>query len=157
MRKNTISIKSTSEHKVEEIELLEIACMFFLKELNKIAEYNPIKCDIIIADSIVSEATGELLSGDMYRKPCGLFVCSVADYTNSIETIRTLAHELIHVWQYATGRLALIDNQWYWNKVNFGNSPYVGNNNDFLLPWEVEADSLDIVLAKNFYLSYLGS
>lgn len=160
MQTNDITITSLSDNKVEEIELIELATLFFLKELNKINPYKPIKCDIIISNLVVSESSGELLSGDMFKDTDAdgniQYVCSLADYINSIELMRTLAHELIHVWQSATNRLQIINDIWHWNGTAFGNAPYVGNDEDFNLPWEQEADILDIILLKQFYSSYMN-
>ena len=111
MQKHDITITAVSDNKAEEIELIELATIFFLRELHKINPYEPIKCDIIISNSVVSESSGELLSGDMFKDIDAdgniQYVCSLADYINSIELMRTLAHELIHVWQNATNRLRL--------------------------------------------------
>lgn len=159
MLKNQISITSISGNKIEDIELLELATMFFLKELNKITCYSPIICDIIISDSVKSEATGELLSGDMCERIDDSgnirYVCTLADYVNSIETIRTLAHELVHTWQTATGKLQIRNDIWFWEDKSYGTEPYVGNDCDYILPWEIEADILDVQLVKQFLTSYL--
>lgn len=161
MVKNEIVITTLSNNKAEEVELLELATLYFLNELHKILPYSPIKCDIIISSSVQSESTGELLSGDMCERVDKdgnvVYVCTLADYVNSIEMIRTLAHELVHVWQTATKRLQIVHQKWFWKGSCYGSAPYVGTDDDYMLPWEEEADILDVVIVKQFYQNYLGT
>lgn len=161
--KHVLSVVSASGFKAEEVELLEIAAHYFLKELSKIKEFSTIHGEIIIVDKLESEAASEPLSGDMCEvkdyyldngDKMNYYVCRLADYTNSTETMRTLAHELVHVWQTATGKMKLDDTGWWWKGKFFGPAPYNGTDDDFQLPWEIEADILDIRLTKKFYRQY---
>lgn len=162
--KHNLKIKSESGYKVEEIELIEVASHYFLKELDLIEPFGIIHGEIIVVGEVLSESVNEPLSGDMseiknHILPCGTqtnyYICRLADYTNSIETIRTLAHELIHVWQTARGVLKTSpDNEWFWKGRSHGFTPYNGSDDDYLLPWEAEADILDVKLTKKFYTKY---
>ena len=163
MPKHNLRIVSRSGFKVEEIELLEIAAHFYLKELAKIQDFGTIHGEITIVDNVRSETSGEHLNGDMieiknYSLDNGeavvYYVCRLADYANSAETMRTLAHELVHVWQTETGRLSVCDEKgWTWKGKSFGFTPYGDGN---LLPWEKEADTLDLQLTKKFYKQYFN-
>lgn len=162
---NIISIISKSGMKIEEIEILEVAAHLFLKQLNKKRKFNTICVDIQIVDDIVSESSSEALCGDMEEiknflvdnnEIKGYYICRIVDYLNSAEVMRTLAHELVHVWQTATGRLKTNEKGWYWLGQFYGEAPYVGNDEDYSLPWEREADTLDIQLTKRFYNQYFS-
>lgn len=161
-----IIIISKSGNKVEDIELLEVAAKFFLVELGKKRKFKPLTIEVRIEDDIVSESAKEHLSGDMeeiknfFVDPEGntsYYVCRIADYINSAETMRTLAHELVHVWQTATGRLSTDENTgWFWKGKSYGMTPYKGNDSDYDLPWEREADTLDLQMVRKFYKQYFS-
>lgn len=163
--KNVISVCSETGYRLEDVELLEIAAHLFLKELQKIKPIPPIHCRIIITNSINAASNDEPLNGDMEEikdvdngKEISYYRCRLADYANSAETMRTLAHELVHVWQAANGSLIIHpDNQWEWQGKLYGISPYNGTDDDLLLPWEVEADTLDLKLVKRFYNMYFSN
>jgi hypothetical protein len=166
-KKHVLRIKSESGLKVEDIELIEIAAHFFLKELDKIKPIDKIRGEIIVVDEILSEAASEQLSGDMMEiknhyvdngVTKNYYVCRLADYINSAETIRTLAHELVHVWQTENGSLRTTeDNEWFWKGKSYGFRPYTGTDADLLLPWEKEADTLDLKLVRRFYRKYFSN
>lgn len=50
--------------------------------------------------------------------------------------LKTLAHEMVHVKQYAKGELADLERQ---NKVKFNKKKYSANSFYWLQPWEIEA------------------
>ena len=155
---------STSGFKIEEIELLEIAAHLYLNELAKIRDFGTIHGEILVVDDIRSDSTNEPLNGDMVEvknhtldngEQVNYYVCRLADYANSAETMRTLAHELVHVWRTETGRLSVCEQKgWTWKGKSFGFTPY--SDGDELLPWEKEADTLDIQLTKKFYKQYFN-
>lgn len=161
MVKHEINIVSESGYKLEEIDLLEIAAIYFFKQLGKLTKIKPIKCNVVITTDIKSDSSNENLNGDM-REAIELdngieknyYVCRLADYANSAETMRTLAHELVHVWQSACGKLVVNNDGWFWLGENYGTNPY--ENSENVLPWEVEAAKLDLQLVKKFYKLYFG-
>lgn len=59
------------------------------------------------------------------------------------DMFKTLAHEMIHVRQFATGQLAEDHTRWCKIKID-EDTPY----ND--LPWEVEAVCMEVVLYANY-------
>lgn len=163
-RKHLVTIKSSSGFKCEEIDLLEIAAHFFLLELGKIRKIESINVAIDIVSEIRSESCNEPLNGDMEEiwvkgidgTEERYYSCRLADYANSAETMRTLAHELTHVWQTVNGDLSTKTGEWVWLGTSYGNAPYTGTDADYDLPWEVEADTLDSVLVKKFYKIYFN-
>ena len=165
--RHVLNIRSESGLKVEEIELIEVAAHFFLRELGNIKPIDKIRGEIIVVDQILSESANEPLSGDMMEikdyyldgdKKKNYYVCRLADYINSAETIRTLAHELVHVWQTENGALRTTsEDEWFWKGKSFGVNPYKGTDDDFLLPWEKEADILDLKLTRKFYRKYFSN
>jgi len=160
-KRNELKVISRSGFKEEEIELLEIAAHFFLKELYKIRKFDTINCEIAVVDKVTSDSVHTPICGDMEKVKNTLdnddksfYICRLADY-NSAETIRTLAHELVHVWQVELGRLKMsTETGWTWLGTSYGDYPYNGTDDDYLLPWEVEADTMDIQLSKKFYKQY---
>lgn len=165
--RHDIKVQSESGFKLEEVELLEIAAHFFLLELGKIKKINKIYGEVSIVGEVLSEAASEILGGDMMEiknyildngESVNYYVCRLADYSNSTETIRTLAHELTHVWQTANGSLQTSkDGEWFWKGKSYGHHPYKGTDHDYLLPWEKEADILDLKLTKKFYRTYFSN
>lgn len=161
---HAINVSSESGFKIEEIDLLEIAAHFFLKELYKIKPFEKIYGEVVVVSEILSESTDEILNGDMAEikehyldngTVTTYYVCRIADHNNSAETIRTLAHELVHVWQTHIGNLVTKDNgEWFWKGKSYGLRPYKGTDDDLLLPWEREADTLDLKLTRKFYNIY---
>lgn len=160
-KQHNVNIVSRSGFKEEEIELLEIAAHFFLQELNKNRKFDTIRCDIDVVDKVSSSLVHEPICGDMERinyldngEDKRYYYCRLADCNNSAETMRTLAHELVHVWQMELGRLKVNSGRWEWLGADYGETPYNGTDADYLLPWEVEADTMDIQLSKKFYRHY---
>lgn len=133
-------------------------------ELGKIKKIDSVTVAIDIVDEIRSESANEPLNGDMEEVKIKMldgteekyYSCRLADYANSAETMRTLAHELTHVWQTANGDLQTVDGEWIWLGEKYGDNPYKGTDADFDLPWEQEADKLDSLLAKKFYKIYFN-
>lgn len=71
-----------------------------------------------------------------------------------LELLSTLAHETVHVVQLATGRLRTEDN-WIWEGKDYGPAPYTGKDEvDNALPWEYDAYSKEVELARKFVKQY---
>lgn len=72
-----------------------------------------------------------------------------------LELLSTLAHETVHVVQFATGRLRTTDDDWCWDGKSFGSEPYTGIEEvDNQLPWEYDAYSKEVELARKFVKQY---
>lgn len=65
---------------------------------------------------------------------------------DEVALLTTLAHEMVHVWQYATGKLKLYQDgkHRYAGKVYSSNTKYVDR------PWESEAYDLERVLVEEW-------
>lgn len=161
--KHIITIASNTGFKLEEIELLELAAHYFLTELDKRKNIGIIHGEITISSEILAESDDVHLYGDMEElhnqvldngEIGNYYICRVVDYTNSVDTLRTLAHELVHVWQTENGSLNRANKEWVWKGKSYGTHPYDGSDADDLLPWEIEAAKLDLKLVKLFYKTY---
>lgn len=64
--------------------------------------------------------------------------------SNEEEMLKTLAHELCHVLQYARGDLNETMSMWRGRKVNSDEIPYHEQ------PWEVEAENTGLMLYEKF-------
>lgn len=63
----------------------------------------------------------------------GSFLVVIKPNRNLFSIGRTLAHELVHVQQMASGRLKVYKNVTYWSGKKFINTPYLDS------PWEISA------------------
>jgi len=60
--------------------------------------------------------------------------------------LRTLAHEMVHVWQYASGKLRLYQD----GRHRYDGRVYSSNTKYLERPWEGEAYELEEVLVKEW-------
>ena len=65
---------------------------------------------------------------------------------DEMSLLRTLAHEMVHVWQYASGKLRLYQD----GRHRFEGRVYSSNTNYLERPWEDEAYELEEVLVKEW-------
>ena len=74
------------------------------------------------------------------------FTIQLEKTLDELALLTTLAHEMVHVWQYATGKLKLYQDgkHRYDGKVYSSNTKYVDR------PWESEAYELERVLVKEW-------
>lgn len=63
---------------------------------------------------------------------------------NEAEMLKTLAHEMVHVLQYARGELNETMTMWRGRKINSDQIPYSEH------PWEIEAETIGIKLYNKF-------
>jgi hypothetical protein len=59
-------------------------------------------------------------------------------------TITTLAHEMVHLKQFAKGELAIYQDKWHKKIIDTDVVPYAE------LPWEIEASTLEHALYSNY-------
>lgn len=72
--------------------------------------------------------------------------------------LATLAHEVTHVTQFATGRLQSVSNEWFWEGKSYGFDPYSGEEAiDTQLPWEYHADCKEVELVRKFVKQYYSN
>jgi hypothetical protein len=74
------------------------------------------------------------------------FTIQLEKTLDELALLTTLAHEMVHVWQYATGKLRLYQDgkHRYDGKVYSSNTKYVDR------PWESEAYELERVLVEEW-------
>ena len=74
------------------------------------------------------------------------FTIQLEKTLDELALLTTLAHEMVHVWQYATGKLKLYQDgkHRYDGKVYSSNTKYVDR------PWESEAYELERVLVEEW-------
>lgn len=154
---HNIEIKSYRNKRLEELPVLYDALNFFLDELLK-------RCTIKYRLNImVSLRNGDII-GDDGSKNVGLanekvikgklwYTIDVSNDTPFLELLSTLAHETVHVVQFATGRLKN-DEDWIWDGANYGPNPYIGKNIDNQLPWEYDAYTKEAELSRKFVKTY---
>jgi hypothetical protein len=65
------------------------------------------------------------------------YVLYLAKDLNSFEATKTLVHEMIHIWQFSTGRMKKVDQKIIW----YGFIEYKGSD-PYNSPWEKEARTL---------------
>lgn len=73
---------------------------------------------------------------DQYGKRPKEFLIELDTKQSKASQLKTLAHEMVHVKQYAKGELADLDRQ---NKVKFNKKKYNAESFYWLQPWEIEA------------------
>lgn len=68
------------------------------------------------------------------------FEIDVDNNQSDNDLIKTLCHEMVHVWQHASGKLY----HDHWNNVDHTNTLYADR------PWEIEAYNMEETLQKKF-------
>lgn len=138
--------------KESDAKLLKRAVKAMLRELVDDEHLVNVRLDIVIAE--LERDCGEIELQDAPR-----FLIRLAHDLDTILTILTLAHELVHLSQVLTGRLRLNESsarlEWVWEGVNYGEAPYASPK--IILPWEEEAKRLEANLTRHFLASYVSN
>ena len=74
------------------------------------------------------------------------FTIQLEKTLDEMTLLRTLAHEMVHVWQYASGRLRLYQD----GRHRFEGRVYSSNTKYLERPWEGEAYELEEVLVNEW-------
>lgn len=140
--------------KVQDVAVLSAATDFCIRRLWRKQEY---KGKAFITINIVSNLGSELGSihdryGEMYELDSEdgqvrEYVIDLLAEQSHLDTLKTLAHELVHVLQSYDRRLSVNSDGWMWYDTDFGKAPYKGDSSDDSLPWEVEAKKFETPLA----------
>lgn len=163
-------VKKTTRHNIEistfrnryesDIATLLNAVDFFLDELLKrcTIEYK-LNIKVKLKPGPLKAEDKSLNDGLAWEHETGTgvkwFNIHLNDSVPFLELLSTLAHEIVHVVQFATGRLRTDDENWIWEGKKFGNSPYTGDEEvDNQLPWEYDAYCKEIDLARKFVKQY---
>lgn len=156
-RKHKIIIKSYRNKRLEEVPILYDAIEFFLDELLKrcTIEYKinllvTLRNGIVIADD-GSHNVG--IASEKTIKGKNWYTIDVSNDVPFLELLSTIAHETVHVIQYATGRLKN-EYDWIWDGANYGPNPYTGKSIDNKLPWEYDAYTKETELSRKFVKFY---
>ena len=96
--------------------------------------------DICIDIEMVSTAGGGCIQGE-YEDDVEMYTVEINKRLGKKNMLATLFHEMVHVSQYATGRLG----QDHWNGQAKPDLPYME------LPWEIEAYAKEKELMCRYY------
>jgi hypothetical protein len=153
---------SRRQKRLEDIVTLKHAADYFTDTLlEKQTQQDLLEVRVKIVPTLSSEYNASwTLTGSAYdvahprKKDKRLHIVDLVDYVSFPEMLKTLAHELVHVVQFHTGRCKIIGDEWFWKGKSFGTDPYLGAAEDYKLPWEIEADKLDRTMARRFMNLY---
>lgn len=132
-----VTVKGCKNQTVEE-ELIK-ASNFFAKELLSKKMLPHIVLEIVMKTTIKDLGTCECtFTNDWYRPR--EFEIQLRRHRSLRNTLLTLAHEMVHLKQFAKGELKTDHSKWKNTPINTEEIEY------HLLPWEVEATSKEFVL-----------
>lgn len=160
---HNIVFQFTKNKMKEEIPVIREAVEFFLDELFK-------RCTIDYRLNVrISFRAGHVKAGKTFNEGLAWeqeedgvkwYVVQLNMHVPFLELLSTLAHELVHVTQFATRRLVITDDdeEWIWEGVNYGVDPYTGKEDvDTRLPWEYDAYSKETDLARKFVKKFYSN
>lgn len=78
------------------------------------------------------------------RKQAREFLIELHPYVSGVEILQTLAHEMVHVKQFAAGELDDGQTKWKGDRIDSDRMDY------YSLPWEIEAFGLEVGMFTNF-------
>jgi len=78
------------------------------------------------------------------RKQAREFLIELHPYVSGVEILQTLAHEMVHVKQFAAGELDDGQTRWRGSVIDSDSMDY------YSLPWEIEAFGLEVGMFTNF-------
>ena len=157
---HNIVIKCFRNKRLEDVPTLYQAVEFFLDELLK-------RCTIAYKlNVLVTLRNGVLIDRDDGSQNVGLveeteikgetwYKIDLSNDLSFLELLSTLAHECVHMVQFATGRLKSGDS-WVWDGVDYGDA-YEGDGVDKDLPWEYDAYTKESELCKKFIKHYFSN
>lgn len=121
-----------------EKKLVEATC-FFAKELLTPQMIPYISINIVMRSTMRDLGTCAVTHYNSWYKP-RTFQIELRRYRSHKTTLKTLAHEMVHLKQYAKGELNIFLNKWHKQKIDTTAIPYEE------LPWEKEANFYEIIL-----------
>lgn len=160
--KHSIEIKTFRNKHLDDVPTLINAVEFFLDELLKrctIDHKLSIKVTLKGGPLKDKEDDASIIDGLAWEREDAdggrLFHIQLNGNTPFLELLSTLAHETVHVVQFALGRLRNEDGEWFWDGSSYGLEPYTGDEDvDNQLPWEYDAYSKEVELARKFIKQY---
>ena len=145
----------------EDVPVLAKAVEFFISELlyARKKKYN-LNVEITFKPNAIISGH-DLCDGitfSKYSKGIEWYVIQLNNDVPFLELLSTLAHEVVHVIQFATGRLKNDTLTWKWQNVDYGEDPYTGDEDvDCKLPWEYDAYCKEIDLVRKFVKQYYSN
>lgn len=158
-RKHKLEIKTFRNRRESEVPVLLNALNFFLDELLKRCTITyKLNIKVTLKNGPVSDSDKSVNDGLAWEHESDAgekwYTIHLNDTVPFLELLSTLAHETVHVVQFATGRLKS-DPVWMWEGKDYGLTPYTGDEEvDNQLPWEYDAYSKEVELARKFVKQY---
>lgn len=125
------------------------AAVFFLQQLM------PRKRDIEIRIKLVKDLLAkENNYGECYdldASPDNKYYTIRLDYSDADTVIRTLAHEMVHIKQFARGELRMLYTGYC---AKWKGEKYASDAEYETCPWEVEANNIELVMSAAFISKY---
>lgn len=160
---HTILFRLYRNKREEELPILRDAIEFFLDNLLKRCTIDhQVNVKVVFRPNVVADDTGQLAEGLVYPDTINgveWYIIHLNVGSPFLDLLSTLAHEMVHVAQYVTGRLKTNDeDEWVWDGVNYGANPYRGKEElDIKLPWEYDAYSKEPELARKFVKQFYSN
>jgi hypothetical protein len=131
---------------------IKAACEFFSEELIGKRIAKNLKVNLIISHNDKADYSGHTIwEGERNFRPREFTIkINIALISTWTSLIQTLAHEFVHIKQFALGELRQYWKapigvmHWYGKPINFWKTPYMKH------PWEKEAYSIDYKLMKAY-------
>ena len=160
--KHNVHIKCFRNKRLEEVPILYDAMEFFLDNLFKRCTLD-YKLNVLVTlrnGSIVDHEDGSTnvgLAEDTEIDGVRWFKIDLSNDLPFLELLTAMAHESVHVVQFATGRLQSQDN-WIWDGVDYGPNPYKDDDKlDRKLPWEYDAYRKEVELSRKFIKKFYST
>ena len=122
-------------------EKLIDATFFFANELLTSQMLPHISLNIVMRSTMRDLGTCGVTHYNSWYKP-RTFQIELRRHRSHKTTLTTLAHEMVHLKQYAKGEINIFLDKWHKQKIDTTAISYEE------LPWEIEANSYEIILYK---------
>ena len=125
-----------------EIRLFQ-AAHFFGKLLLSRQMLPHIDMEIVMRTTIPDLGSCSVTHYNDWYKP-RFFEIELRRHRSHKTTLSTLAHEMVHLKQFAKGELSMDNDRWHKTFIDTEVVPYVD------LPWEIEASTMEVILYQNY-------
>jgi len=125
------------------------AAVFFLQQL--MPRKRNIEIRIKLAKDLLAKEDNYGECYDLDASPDSRYYTIRLDYSDSDTVIRTLAHEMVHIKQFARGELRMLYTNYC---AKWKGEKYTDDTIYETCPWEVEANRIEPVLSAMFIDKY---
>ena len=151
---DAINVKIKGKKRIEDAFTIEDATRFFLQELTvgqTIENFPKVTVELTSSIKYNGEDTDLAASMDVIEDE-NHYIVSLLNDVPFLEMIKSLAHECVHLVQYASKKLIVLDNDEYiWDNYSYGKAPYLIPHEEYKeLLWEKEAYEKELPLAQKF-------